>query len=198
MMGNTSGYLRVLRRGLRGSHPLIRRTDRVEARLAVVVLVLLLAAIPLAGWAGARTWDTQSALAVQQTAERTLVTATTQAPAETTDVTVGELAMTASAAAPATWMWGDEKRRGDVTVDYGTPAGADVQIWVDPDGEQALAPLSATSAKISSVLAGVALWCAAALLAAAVFGYGRWRLDRTRRREWSREIAAFLGSTSSH
>ncbi|MFF0281653.1 hypothetical protein ACFYSW_15180 [Rhodococcus aetherivorans] len=198
MMRNTSGYLRVLRRGLRGRHPLIRRTDRAEARLAVAVLLLVLATIPLAGWVGARTWDIQSALAVQQTAERTLVTAKTQAAAETTDATAGELTMVASASAPATWAWGDEKRRGDVTVDYGTPAGADVQIWVDPNGEQALAPLSATSAKISSVLVGLSLWFAAALLAAAVFGYGRWRLDRTRNREWSREIAAFLGSTSSH
>ncbi|MBC2590445.1 Rv1733c family protein [Rhodococcus aetherivorans] len=198
MMRNTSGYLRVLRRGLRGRHPLIRRTDRAEARLAVAVLLLVLATIPLAGWVGARTWDTQSALAVQQTAERTLVTAKTQAAAETADATAGELTMVASASAPATWAWGDEKRRGDVTVDYGTPAGADVQIWVDPNGEQALAPLSATSAKISSVLVGLSLWFAAALLAAAVFGYGRWRLDRTRNREWSREIAAFLGSTSSH
>ncbi|MDV6295351.1 Rv1733c family protein [Rhodococcus aetherivorans] len=198
MMRNTSGYLRVLRRGLRGRHPLIRRTDRAEARLAVAVLLLVLATIPLAGWVGARTWDTQSALAVQQTAERTLVTAKTQAAAETADATAGELTMVAAASAPATWAWGDEKRRGDVTVDYGTPAGADVQIWVDPNGEQALAPLSATSAKISSVLVGLSLWFAAALLAAAVFGYGRWRLDRTRNREWSREIAAFLGSTSSH
>ena len=198
MVNSTAAYLRTTRRSSRRRKPLVRSTDRIEARLASVLVFLVVVMIPVAVWAGANTWAGQLELSAQQTAERSQVTATTEDTPETPDATYGDYAFAAPSSVPASWTWGRETRHGNIQVDAATAAGSQVQVWVDANGNQTLPPMSVTSAKVSSVLVGVSAWIGTMLVAGAIFAIARWRLDLARARRWSRDIEIFLGSTSSH
>ncbi|MDV2477717.1 hypothetical protein F8M49_24285 [Rhodococcus zopfii] len=198
MVNSTAAYLRTARRSSRRRNPLVRRTDRIEARLVAVLVVLVAAMIPVSVWAGAHTWDTQLEMSAQQTAERSLVTATTEDIPATPAATYGDYALAGPATVPASWTWGRETRHGNIEVDATTAAGSQVPVWVDADGRQTLPPMDATSAKVSSVLVGVSAWIGTMLVAGAVFTLTRWRLDLARARRWSRDIEIFLGSTNSY
>lgn len=198
MVNSTAAYLRTARRSSRRRNPLVRRTDRIEARLTSVLVFLVVAMIPVAVWTGALTWDTQLALSAQQTAERSLVTATTEGTPEAPAASYGDSTIAGPATVPASWTWGHETRHGNIQVEVTTASGSRVAVWVDADGHQTLPPMSPTSAKVSSVLVGVSGWIGAVLVAGAVFAVARWRLDLARARRWSRDIEIFLGSTSSH
>ncbi len=198
MVNSTAAYLRTARRSSRRRNPLVRRTDRIEARLTALLAFVVVAMIPLAIWVGAATWDTQLALSAQQTAERTVVTATTEGTPTTVAATYGDYGVSDSATVEASWTWGRETRNGTIQVDSTTAPGSQVPVWVDADGNQSLPPMSATSAKVSAVLVGVSAWVGTALVAGGLFAVARWRLDLARARQWSRDIEIFLGSTSSH
>lgn len=73
-----------------------------------------------------------------------------------------------------------------------------MQVWVDRAGAVTLQPMSVSAAEFSSVLAGVAVYMFALIIACGLFALAHWGIDRARSREWSRDIEAFLGSTSSH
>ncbi|MEE2030724.1 Rv1733c family protein [Rhodococcus chondri] len=192
------GYLRGMRRGVRSRNPLVRRTDRLESRIVGALVAALLIMLPVAVWIGSATWGNQVALAERQLAERTSVTATVDTGPEAADVGWGEFAYATPAVAAVSWEWGEQPRHGLAQVGSGTAAGTEVLVWVDRDGEQTTMPLTVSAAKFSSVLVGVSLWILAALLAAGVFAFAHWRIDHRRTRDWSRDIEAFLGSTSSH
>jgi hypothetical protein len=103
------------------------------------------------------------------------------------------------ASAPATWRWGDETRHDLVQVDDMATSGSEVEIWVDArSGEHTRPPMTTSAAKFTAVLSGVSLWTFSAVGVSGLFALAHWRLEVLRSREWSREIEAFLGSTSSH
>ncbi|UYP19146.1 hypothetical protein OED52_00675 [Rhodococcus sp. Z13] len=196
-MTTTTGYLRRTRRSLHRRDPLVRHADRIEARCFSLLLAVLVALVPVAVWLSATMWTSQLAISEQQHAERTTVTATLDETAASDATGWGETVQFASA--PATWEWNKSQRHAVIKVDGMLPAGSDVQVWVDKDtGEYADPPLSTFAAKFTAVLAGVALWTFTATVLVSMFALVRWRLDSHRSREWSREIEAFLGSTSSH
>jgi len=184
---------------MRAGNPLVRRTDRLEARWFAALVAVVLLLIPCAGWAAAHSWSAQVATAEQQLADRITVTATLDSAPEAPTANWGESGYLAPAPAPATWGWGDETRHGIAQVDGSLQPGAEVPVWVDArSGEMVAAPLTLASAKISSVFVGIFLWAFSSAVLIMMFSAMIWRLERHRRREWSREIDAFLGSTSSY
>jgi hypothetical protein len=197
-VAHTVGYLRGMRRGVHTRNPLVRRTDRLESRIVSVLLAAVLIMLPVAVWIGAATWSNQVALAERQLAERKSVTAVVDEEPGAVDVGWGEFAYAAPAVASVSWQWGDRMRHGLAQVDSAATAGTEVPVWVDRNGEQTSMPLTVPAAKFSSVLVGMSLWFFAAVLAAGVFAFAHWRIEHRRDREWSRDIEAFLGSTSSH
>lgn len=197
-MTNTAEYLTRMRRVRRGSSPLVRRTDRLESRVFTLFVGVLLLIVPLGIWAGVVTWGNQAALAEQQQAERATVTATLDTAPEFDAVDWVDMTYAASMTAPATWKWQGVERHGVVQVEDSAAAGDEVQVWVDRTGEQSLPPMSDSAAKFSAVLVGVSLVMFGGALAVSAFAFARWRIERARVTEWSREIEAFLGSTSSH
>lgn len=198
-MTNATGYLRRMRRSMRAGDPLVRRTDRIEARWFAALVALILLLIPCAGWTAAHSWSSQVTVAEQQLGDRITVTATLDSAPEAPAVNWGESGYLALASAPATWGWGDETRHGLAQVDGSLQAGAEVPVWVDArSGDMVSAPLTLSAAKVSSVFVGVFLWTFSTAVLCLMFSVVAWRLERHRRREWSREIDAFLGSTSSY
>lgn len=197
-MRHTAEYLRRTRRSLRGIGPLVRTADRTEARTFVTLLAALALMVPLCLWVSAITWGDQLALAQQQRAERTTVTATLDADPMPDGAGWGEYAHVAPMKAPATWEWRGVEHHDVVQVGGSAGAGDELPVWVDRAGEQTVPPMSDFAAKFSSVLTGFALFVFAVVGVGGIFALVRWALDRARVREWSREIEAFLGSTSSH
>jgi hypothetical protein len=197
-MTSTAGFLRRTRRSLHGRSPLVRGTDRVEARIFSLLVAAMLIMIPVVGIVIANVQSTQVAVAQQQLAERTMVTATLDADPMVADSGWGEYSYIAPSTAPATWEFRGVEHHGDVQITGAEVAGDEVQVWVDRAGAVTLQPMSVSAAEFSAVFAGVALYMFALMIAGGVFALAHWSIERTRSREWSRDIEAFLGSTSSH
>ncbi|WP_249265147.1 Rv1733c family protein [Rhodococcus pyridinivorans] len=196
-MTTRAGYLRRTRRSLRRRDPLVRRTDKLEARCFTLMIAVMAILIPVAVWVSATMWSSQLELSEKQNAERVSVTAVLDADALSDSSGWGETVKISSA--PATWGWGDETRHALVQVDSLATAGSEVQVWVEAStGEYTQPPLTTSAAKFTAVLFGVWLWTFSAAAAAGLFALAHWRLEVRRSREWSRDIEAFLGSTSSH
>ncbi|EME15661.1 Rv1733c family protein [Rhodococcus triatomae] len=191
-------YAALTRRSLRLGHdPLRRRPDRLEGLFAFGLLVLLVVMVPIAVWLGNAAGDQQSALAEQQARDYRQVTATTVEDATSRSVASDAVPVSIDTA-PARWVVGERPHREDVPVDPGAPAGTAVTIWVDADGNLASAPVTATAAATAGVMVGLFAWTSIGLVGATGFLAARAVLDRRRRRRWSADIRAFLGSATSH
>ena len=184
----------LVRRSLRwftlGSGPLKRPSDRLQLVGRLVVLLSVLVAPPLAVAAASATTVHFEAVAEAQAAERSEVRALLleDAPAVTpADVAGGNT----TARARAVWTAPDGTvREGDVAVDPRTPAGTDVQVWVERDGDPTRAPLdpaaipasAAATAVLLLIGLPVAVWFLHVLLCTV--------LDATRERRWERDWAS--------
>ncbi|MFF0816361.1 hypothetical protein ACFYVR_14600 [Rhodococcus sp. NPDC003318] len=177
--------------------PLRRSGDRLEAVLAVALVVLAAVMLPLAIWLGNLTGDRQGALAAQQASEYRQVTATTVGDATSQSI-AGDTIPTSVDTAPARWVVAGVEHRADVNVEPETLAGTEVSIWVDGDGNVASEPISASAAATAGVMVGLFTWMSTMILATTAFLGSRALLNRRRSRQWSREISEFLGSATSH
>jgi hypothetical protein len=178
--------LRLARRlGLDGN-PLRRRTDKIAACLAALLVAVFLAGAPLLsvaaiGWAGRagaagqraeRSWHQVPAVLLQA------------APARAGEVLSYSLV-------PARWSApGGRVRTGQIPVSTGLAAGRTVPLWVDAAGSPTGPPLShwavltrvAAAATGATAALGIALLCLACA--------GRWILDRRRIAGWEAGWAA--------
>ncbi|MFJ1846853.1 hypothetical protein [Streptomyces sp. NPDC088146] len=168
-------------------NPLRRATDRREAWVALVALLLMAAAAPALGWVcGSRTDDAlQKSVRVQQ-ARRHATTAVVlhrapEAPHFVTDPEVSS-ERTPQTLVVARWKAPDgTDRRGTVTtLSRRTGPGAEVEIWTDLDGRPALRPMDVPTAHTHAALAGFG----AMLLAVGLIEGSRrlivWRMVRGR------------------
>ncbi len=157
-----------------GRNPLLRRSDRVEALLVVVVLVLSLVVIPVAGVVGAVVYGARDRHYTQQARERHAATATV------TDTAVDGSAATVL----ARWPVGAGERIGPVHPVTAAKAGERIQIWLDKDGNL-VAPPTPTCSAVGDAVATVM-----AILLISFFGMTSFvtcvlsRLDRARDAEW--------------
>jgi hypothetical protein len=146
---------RSLRRFVLGSGPLKRRSDRLETVSRFVVLVSFLAAPPLAvATMTATTAHLQSVAAVEAT-ERSHVHAVLlhdappPTPAEASTAANGYSIMPVRAHAQWTAP-GGSRRDGTVLVEPGTPAGRELTVWVDREGDITSAPLDPAAISASA------------------------------------------------
>ena len=172
---------RLARRlGLDGN-PLRRRTDKIAARLAALLLAVFLIGAPLlslaaVGWAdragaaeqqAARSWRQVSAVLLQA------------APAPAAAGGVGYSWVRARWTAPD-----GRARARRIPVSVGLAAGRTVPLWVDAAGSPTRSPLNhravvareAVARVVATVALGIALLCLA--------WAGRWVLDRGRLADW--------------
>jgi hypothetical protein len=178
---------RLARRlGLDGN-PLRRRTDKIAARLAALLVVVFVAGAPMlslaaAGWAG-------RAVAAGQVATRSW----RQVPAvllQTAPAPTAAARVLGSSRAWARWIAPDGRARtGQIPVSAGQ-AGHTVRLWVDAAGRPAgsspargaAAAREAAAAAVATATLGIVLVCLA--------WAGRWVLDRRRLAGWQTAWAA--------
>jgi hypothetical protein len=166
--------------------PLRRRSDRVEAWVSRLVLLLLVIGLPVAAVSvGLAVYSSQMRVVHTESAERHQVTA------RLTEDAAGPLMVSDGddfQRAPVRWTEEDgAQRAGTARVPPGTEAGETVRVWVSHDGAVARAPLSPGTAAANGWLAGgVTAGGVAAAVLAAQTGV-RHVLDRRRYAQWDAE-----------
>lgn len=169
-------------------NPLRRGTDRVEAVLRLILIILLVAVIPAAAVAVGR-WAGHQALHRAQLERATdrLVTAVLleNAPASGWPDPYTSV--------PTAWVrarWqppGQPPRTGDVQAPVGARTGSTVRTWIDPSGAVTDPPLDYRVIVGDVWLAVMATLIGSGLLLLAAGALARRMLDRRRLRAWEAE-----------
>jgi hypothetical protein len=165
--------------GLDGN-PLRRRTDKIAARAAALLLAVFLVGAPLLsvaaiGWAG-------RAGAADQRAERSwhqVPAVLLQAPPAPARELVGYSRVRARWTAPD-----GRARTGQIPVSTGLAAGQTVPLWVDGAGSPAGRPPPHRGAAASEATAAVVAAAALGMVLLCLAWAGRWVLDRRRLADW--------------
>lgn len=188
MSTSSNPVARMWRTVLPGRGSVARTSDRLQAGLLVFVVLLALAALPVAAALGSETSVRQQGKSAQQTGERTRVTATLLADGP--DVTVNSRTGVAGNGrlTDATWTLPDGTRRvGKVVADQGRLEGETLTAWVDRAGSPVDPPLSGAGVVIDAVVLGLGLWLGALALLALCYRLAVFSLDRFRFARWQHE-----------
>ncbi|MDF9811854.1 hypothetical protein [Streptomyces sp. SPB162] len=173
-------------------NPLRRASDLVEAWISLFAVVLMVCAVPAAGWFTGQTANRALQRTVRhQLAERTLVPAApataASGPAAGTDADAGRAAGQRRAAV-LTWNAPDgSARSGTVRVENQERVDGRLRIWIDRGGRPVDPPLDRATARAHAALAGIG---GAALAGASLLAVRQLLLRRLMRRrllEWERE-----------
>ncbi|MGW8883852.1 Rv1733c family protein [Streptomyces sp. NPDC055749] len=168
-------------------NPLRRATDRFEAWVALLALLLMLLAAPVTGWmCGSLTDDALQRSVRAQRAERHVTTAVVVRRADHPGQFVGDSEVASERAAltsvVARWRTPDgTTRTGKVaTASRVTGPGSRVRIWTDDRGRPALRPMDAPTAHTHAALAGFGVFLLSAALVEAARRLIVWRLTLRR------------------
>lgn len=176
---------------LPGDGPLVRPSDRLQARLLALVILLSLAAAVGAVLFGIGACSVAAAKSREQTATRYPVTAVLLADGPQPVSTGRGGTPFGSGPTRATWWTHDGQQRvGEVDAAAGTVAGHEVGIWVDDTGKPAERPLTMAAAVIGAPLGAAALWAVAVSLLVFLYRGAVHVLNRRRFTEWQREWSA--------
>ncbi|MFD6036686.1 hypothetical protein G6W51_04015 [Streptomyces coelicolor] len=166
----------------RKANPLRRGSDRFEARICRILLLILVLGLPAASLGtGLATYQSAMQTVRTQSAERYEVDAEVVSAGETVPATKTQQAQV---------RWLDEEgtaRTDDARVKAHTPEGATVRVWVTQDGAVTVPPMTENQAVTTSWFTGTA---AAAGFAAVIYVTRkgmRHELDRKRYAQWDAE-----------
>ncbi|MEU9099708.1 hypothetical protein [Streptomyces sp. NPDC048361] len=176
--------------------PLRRRTDVVEAWLALAALALMVLAAPAVGFLCGSLADTTLRRAVAEQRRHRHVTAAVvvhttgrRAPLAEPDGTMGRAARSQVV---ANWAAYDGSRHSGTLASprQAPPPGSTFPIWTDDHGRPVPAPMALSVARTHAVFAGICAAVAAAALIEAIRRLTVWRLIRRRYerldRAWAR------------
>ena len=173
---------------LLGRDPLVRTTDRIEALVMVLAVVVSLLAIPIAAAVGTAVYDSRRQAYAEQTHTRHTVAATvTDVPASQQILRTGTITV------PARWTAGGAEHTGAVKAQSTTKTGDTVEIWVDDNGAQAPAPTPTTRAAVEAATGALVIWISVAAIAATLSTLTRAVCDRIRFTGWQHVIDSLVG-----
>ncbi len=169
-------------------NPMHRRTDGIESLLAGALLVLFLAALPLAASVGRAMYVHGSADSALTRARGHWVTAVLLKDARAAP-TAGQGDSAASGPrVEARWHTAQGRTRvGTVQAMIGDRAGTAVRTWLDGSGTPTTPPATPSAIVAIAVSTGVGLMIAVSCLLEIGRRTGRWLLDRRRLRDWETE-----------
>lgn len=172
-------------------NPLRRGTDRVEAVLRLVTVVLLVAVVPAAAVIAGQRADQRGLRQAQaQRAADHLVTAVLLRDAQEAGMPDPYSAVQTTMV-PARWQLpGHPSRTGEVLAVVGARKGSTVEIWVDSSGAKTDPPLRHSDIVGSVYLAVVMTLLVSWLALFAVWVIARRILNRRRFRAWDAEWRA--------
>ena len=171
----------VLRRFSR--NPLIRTSDRIEAAVVALAVLLVFIATACAGVLGTIIHDTETQNFLQQAQTRHAVVATAVAdskPAVSSETTASTVF--------ARWQVNGRDHSDKLSWDYAVKAGEPLPIWVDADGNRVDRPTPVERAAVDALTEAVVGWLIVVLAAAQVVSAVRAHAIRMRDAQWEREI----------
>jgi hypothetical protein len=173
---------------LLGRDPLVRTTDRVEAVVLVLAVVVSLLCAPIAAAVGTAVHDSNRQLYAEQAHTRHPVPATV-----TGDPASQQVLRTTTITAPARWSVAGAEHTGTVKAPSTAKTGDSIEIWVDHNGAQVPAPTTTTRAAAEAVVAAVAIWVSVIAAAATLFAVTRAVCDRVRFTGWQQDLDSLVG-----
>ncbi|OBC10725.1 hypothetical protein A5784_04625 [Mycobacterium sp. 852013-50091_SCH5140682] len=163
--------------------PLVRTSDRIEAAVGFLVLVLVLLAMPIAGALGTTAYDTR----VHEYAAQRL--ATHRVDAVTTDASSpSKMRYQEGFATPVQWQFAGKHHTDTVRTPVRLTPGDHKSVWVDGAGNRTVAPPTDRDAAIDAASIAVVSWLAVAGAGAAVLVVVHSRVNRRRYAGWDREL----------
>jgi hypothetical protein len=180
-------------------NPLRRGTDRVEAVLRLILVILLVAGVPAAAVAVGRSADHQALHQAQaQRAAKHQVTATLLGDSPAIG-SPNPYSSVQGSWVPARWQRaGHPPRTGMVFAVAGARKGSTVRIWTDPAGAITDPPLGRRDV-VGDVMVAVMTTCLVSwLVLLAAWALARRALDRRRLRAWEAEWRASGPLWSGH
>ena len=181
VQGSYDGYVHVrptllAHRSHLGRNPLLRRTDRIEALVMLVALVVSLVAIPVAAAVGIGVYDLRDSRFAQEGRDRhTEVAAVLETETEGARSTVVR----------ARWPAAAGERTGVLQLTTQAKVGDRIEVWVDKDSNPVAPPTPTWHAVGDAYGATMAtLLFVAVTMTSFVTGVCS-RLDRERNAQWS-------------
>ncbi|MEV6325286.1 hypothetical protein AB0M45_29505 [Nocardia sp. NPDC051787] len=170
------------------TNPLIRASDRIQALAGMFAIAVALLAVPLAGAAGTAGYtDAMARIRVENAAKAEAMATVTAKPKRTVIATRQHGLTNERYEAAVRWNHDGKSGTAVVEVPSGSALGAEVPIWLGPDGQPTTAPKRSDAAVGEGISTGLALlagsWGGALLLA---WGVGK-LLDARRAASWDRE-----------
>lgn len=176
---------------LPGHDSLARPSDRLQARLLAIVILLALVAATGAVLLAIGVYSAEAAKSREQLATRYTTTAILLADGPLPAAAGRGGTSFSSGPTRATWLTRDGQQRvGDVDAAAGAVTGARVDIWLDETGMPVQPPLTLAAAIIGAPLAAATFWTAVVSVLIAAYRTVVFFLDRHRFAEWQREWTA--------
>ncbi|MGS2811430.1 Rv1733c family protein [Nocardia sp. MW-W600-9] len=187
MSGYPSMPVRWWRRRPWSSNPLMRPSDRWEVILWMVVVLVVLAAIPVAGAVGSAAYvDAGDRIRTENIGKVPAMAMVLESPTRTAAVSPRGI-VTERYSAPATWSTDGRSGTAIVETDASVAAGDTVPMWLSGDGLPTSAPQSPSAAVAAGIGAGLVLLCEIAAGVLAFAWIVSWLLVRQHRAGWARE-----------
>ena len=178
---------------LLGRDPLVRTTDRIEALVLVLAVVVSLLAAPIAAAVGSEVHDSRGHLYAEQAHTRHIVVATvTDVPASQQVLRTGTITV------PVRWSAAGAEHTGEVMAQWTTKTGDSIEIWVDNDGAQVPVPTPTIFAAVEAVTGALVIWMCVAAAVATLFTVIRAVCDRIRFTGWQHDLDSLVGHGDGH
>ena len=178
---------------LLGRDPLVRTTDRIEALVLVLAVVVSLLAIPIAAAVGSAVHDSRRHLYAEQVVTRHIVAAmVTDVPASQ------QVSRTGTITVAVRWSAAGAEHTGAVTAQWTTKTGDPIEIWVDNTGAQVPAPTPTTFAAVEAVTGALVIWICVAATAATLSTLTRAVCHRIRLTGWQHDLDSLVGNGDGH
>ncbi|MEE6164799.1 MULTISPECIES: Rv1733c family protein [unclassified Mycolicibacterium] len=171
-------------RRLATNGPLVRTSDRIEAAVGFLVLVLILLALPVAGALGTTAYDTR----MHEYAAQRLTTHRVDAVAMDAGSPPSRMRYQDAFATPVQWQFAGKQHIDTVRTPVRLKPGDHKSVWVDGAGNRTVAPPTDRDAAIDAASIAVVSWLAVAGAGAAVLVVVHSRVNRRRYAGWDREL----------
>jgi uncharacterized membrane protein YqjE len=177
-------------------NPLMRTTDRVEAAVAALAVLLVVIAAACAGVIGTMIHDIESQNFREQARTRHVLVA--KAVDDSKSAAPGE---TKASVVQARWNVNGVDHTGVVVTQYAIKGVGALQIWVDGDGNRVDPPTPIARAAMDALSVAVVGWSVVAMAGAEVVAAVRTHLTRVRNNQWEIEIRSLVeddGGRTNH
>jgi hypothetical protein len=177
-------------------NPLIRTSDRIEAAVVTLAVLLVVIAAACAGVLGTIIHDTETQNYLQQAETRHAVVATA-----VDDSKLAVSPETTASTVSARWQVNGTDHADVLGWDYAVKAGEPLPIWVDAKGNRVDRPTPVERAAVDALSAAVVGWLIVVLAAAQVVCAVRAHANRMRDAQWERDIRCLVdddGGRTNH